>query len=186
MADIISGTGLNLLTSYLSRPKTTVIAGIRDPSATSSKSLSAVHRDPTSILIIVKIDNTSATDAKTAVEALRFEHHISKLDTVIANAAVQNNVFDKLADVDPAQVQEHISVNAIGSLILYQAVLPLLQNASQPKFVLLGSPMGSIGGMEMRPFPMNAYGVSKAAAHYFVRKIHFENEGLIAFAIDPG
>ena len=105
---------------------------------------------------------------------------------MIANAAVQNNVFDKLADVDPAQVQEHISVNAIGSLILFQAVLPMLQKASQPKFVLLGSPMGSIGGMEMRPFPMNAYGVSKAAAHYFVRKIHFENDGLIAFAIDPG
>ena len=174
------------MTTYLSRPKTTVIAGVRDPSTTSSKALSAVHRDPTSTLIIVKIDNTSTTDAKTAVESLQSEHNISKLDTVIANAAVQNNVFDKLADVDPAQVQEHISVNAIGSLILYQAVLPLLQKASQAKFVLLGSPMGSIGGMEMRPFPMNAYGVSKAAAHYFVRKIHFENEGLIAFAIDPG
>lgn len=40
--------------------------------------------------------------------------------------------------------------------------------------------------MEKRPVPMSAYGVSKAAAHYLVRKIHFENEGLIAFALDPG
>ena len=103
---------------------------------------------------------------------------------MIANAAVQNNIFDKVADVDLAQVQEHISVNTIGTLVLFQAVLPLLQKASQPKFVLLRSSMGSTGGMQ--PLPINAYGVSKAAAHYLVRKIHFENEGLIAFVIDPG
>lgn len=145
-----------------------------------------MHRDPSSTLIIVKIDNTSATDAKAAVESLQSEHNILKLDTVIANAAVQNQVFAKMADVDPAQVQEHFSVNAVGSLVLFQAILPLLEKASQPKFVLLGSPIGSIGGMEKQPFPLNAYAISKAAAHYIVRKIHLENEGLIAFVVDPG
>ena len=133
---------------------------------------------------MVKIDYNTSSDAKIAVQSLQSNHDISKLDTVIANAAVQNNIFDKIADVDPAQVQEHFSINALGSLVLFQAVLPLLQKASQPKFVLLGSPMGSIG--DMRPLPMDAYGVSKAAAHYIVRKIHFENEELIAFAVDPG
>ena len=105
---------------------------------------------------------------------------------MIANAAVQNQIFTPLAHVDPLQVQEHLSVNAVGALVLFQAVLPLLHKAPQPKFVMLGSPMGSIGGMEKRPVPMGAYGVSKAAAHYLVRKIHFENDRLIAFAIDPG
>ena len=95
-------------------------------------------------------------------------------------------VFTNLASVDPSQVQEHISINAVGTLVLFQALLPLLQKASQPKFVVLGSPMGSIGGIEKRPVPMGAYGISKAAAHYLVRKIHFENDDLIAFAIDPG
>lgn len=180
------GIGLSLITTYLSRPNTTVIAGVRDPSTPSSKALSGVHTDPSSTLIIVKIDNSTATDAKTAVAFLQSEHKISKLDTVIANAAVQNLVFATLADVDPAQVQEHLSINAIGSLLLFQAVLPLLQKASQPKLVVLGSPIGSIGGMEKRPVPMSAYGVSKTAAHYLVRKMHFENEGLIAFAVDPG
>ena len=159
---------------------------MRDLSGPSSRALLAVDKDPSSILIIVKIDNASATDAKAAVKSLQSKHNISKIDTVIANAAVQNLVFAKLADVDPAQVQEHIFINAVGSLVLFQAVLPLLQKASQPKFVVLGSPLGSISGIEKRPFPMGAYGVSKAAAHYLVRKIHFENEGLIAFAIDPG
>lgn len=117
---------------------------------------------------------------------LQSEHKISKLDIVIVNAAVQNLIFAKLADIDPAQVQEHISINAVGSLVLFQAVLPLLQKASQPKFVVMGSATGSIGGMEKRPFSMSAYGVSKAAVHYLTRKIHFENEDLIAFAVDPG
>ena len=113
-------------------------------------------------------------------------HQILKLDTVIANAAVQDQISTPLAQVDPLQVQEHLSVNVVGTLKVFQAVLPLLQRAPQPKFVVLGSPMGSIGGMEKRPVPMGAYGVSKAAADYLVQKIHFENDGLIAFAIDPG
>lgn len=95
-------------------------------------------------------------------------------------------VFGPLANVDVEQVQDHISVNTIGTLRLFQAVLPLLQKAAEPKFVALGSPIGSIGGIEKRPVPMGAYGVSKAGVHYLVRKIHSENEGLVAFVVDPG
>ena len=181
-----SGIGLSLLNTYLARPNSTVIAGVRDLSNSSSKALRSVNKHPSSIIIIVKIDNASATDAKDAMNFLQSEHKISKLDTVIVNAAVQNLIFAKLADVDPEQVQEHKSIKAVGSLVLFQADLPLLQKGSQPKFVVMGSAIGSIGGMEKRPFPMSAYGVSKAAVHYLVRKIHFENEGLIAFAVDPG
>ena len=182
----ISGIGLGLLTTYLSRPNSTVIAGVRDPASSSSKALLEIPKSRGTTLIVVKIDNNIATDAKAAADALQSDHRISKLDTVVANAGVQNMVFTNLASVDPSQVQEHISINAVGTLVLFQALLPLLQKASQPKFVVLGSPMGSIGGIEKRPVPMGAYGISKAAAHYLVRKIHFENDDLIAFAIDPG
>ena len=50
----------------------------------------------------------------------------------------------------------------------------------------MGSAVGSIGGMEKRPAPMFAYGASKAMLNYLIRKIHFENESITAFAIDPG
>jgi len=30
------------------------------------------------------------------------------------------------------------------------------------------------------------YGVSKAGANYFVRKVHFEHAGVIAVAVHPG
>lgn len=48
------------------------------------------------------------------------------------------------------------------------------------------SALATITGMELRPFSMSAYGASKAFGNYFIRKIHFENEGLVAFAMDPG
>lgn len=50
----------------------------------------------------------------------------------------------------------------------------------------LGSPIGSIGGMESRPFPLAAYGLSKAMIHWTTRKIHEEHPGIVAFVVDPG
>jgi norsolorinic acid ketoreductase len=69
---------------------------------------------------------------------------------------------------------------------LFQATNALLSKAKQPKIVLLGSPFGAIGGMEKHMNPMFAYGTSKAAAHYILRRIHFEHQNLIAFSVDPG
>jgi norsolorinic acid ketoreductase len=34
--------------------------------------------------------------------------------------------------------------------------------------------------------PTLAYGVSKAGANYFVRKVHFEHDGIVALAVHPG
>ena len=182
----MTGIGLGLSTHYLAQPDTTVIASVRDPDTPSSEALVSLPKGPGSKLVVVQIDSTSTTDANAVASTLVADHQISQLDCVIANASVQNLVFDRLDGVDPAQLQQHISANTIGTLTLFQAMLPLLRKSTRPKFVLLGSPMGSIGAMHERPVPMSAYGVSKAAAHYLVRKMHFENEDLIAFAIDPG
>jgi norsolorinic acid ketoreductase len=53
-------------------------------------------------------------------------------------------------------------------------------------FVALSTGIGSIGGMGSLPVPAMAYGVSKCALNYIVRKIHFENEKLIAWVLSPG
>jgi len=81
---------------------------------------------------------------------------------------------------------EHYNINVNGPLALFQATLPLLNSAKQPKIVTIGSSAGSVGGMEKRPMPNTTYGTSKAALHYLTRKMHFEHENLIAFPIDPG
>jgi norsolorinic acid ketoreductase len=91
-----------------------------------------------------------------------------------------------VAEVTVKDLQEHILINAIGPLLLFQAVLPLLEKSAKPKFVAISSSAGSIGGMDLRPFPNAAYGTSKAALNYLTRKMHYEHENLIVFPIDPG
>ncbi|THX58151.1 hypothetical protein D6D06_03210 [Aureobasidium pullulans] len=41
--------------------------------------------------------------------------------------------------------------------------------------------------MEHMPLmPVTAYGASKAALNYIVRKIHFENQGVCSWVLSPG
>ena len=123
------------------------------------------------------------------MEVLQTKHNITTLDNVIAKAGISDwKAFGPIASVKIDDVKEHVDVNAIESLLLFQATLPLLRKVTYGpgKFVTVSSPIGSIGAMEQRPYPMAAYGASKAMVNYLTRKIHFEREELIAFAVDPG
>ena len=189
MLHFTEGIGQGLLASYLSRPNTIVIAGLRDSSHPTAKALNDLPRDASSKLITVTLDSLTTSDPTTAVQILQEKHHISYLDTVIANAGISKpQGYGPIAGVNFEDVKEHIDVNAIGPLLLFQATLPLLQKAAHGpgKFITVSSPIGSIGAMEQRPFPMSAYGASKATLNWITRKIHFEHPDLISFATDPG
>lgn len=175
------GIGLGLTKSYLSRPNHTVIATTRG----ASESLTSLTHDSTSTLVVLNLDPSSAKSTSTAFATLP-SHNISHIDIVLANAALQSMAVGPVSTVDPAAVLEHFNANTLGTLHTFQSAWPFLQKAQAPKFVLLGSPLGSIGGIEKRPVPMNAYGASKVGAHFLVRKMHVENEGLVAFVVDPG
>ena len=178
------GIGRGLTSAFLARPNTTVIAAVRDPSHPTSQSLHSLPTGPSSNLITVKLDSASPADPQTAVTHLQ-DQGITHLDVVIANAGISKD-FSRVHEVPIHSLKEHIDVNALGPVYLFQTVYPLLQKSNRPIFVGVGSPLGSIGGMEMRPYPSAAYGPSKAMLHWIVRKIHFENEGFVSFVLDPG
>ena len=136
-------------------------------------------------VILVKIESTSDSDPATAVEQLRSQHGISKIDTVIANSGIAK-YYGPAFSTPISELREHIEINSVAPLILFQAVWPLLEQSATPKFVVVSSPLASIGDMEKVPMPTAAYGSSKAMVNYLVRKIHFEHEKLIAFVINPG
>ncbi|KAL2814907.1 hypothetical protein BDW59DRAFT_154100 [Aspergillus cavernicola] len=178
------GIGRALVEAFLARPSTTIIAAVRNPEDAASQSLTSLPKGPNSNLIIVKIDSKSPTDPTTAIQTLE-DHGINHLDIVIANAGISQGM-SPVHSVPIDTIREHIDVNGLGPIYLYQAVYPLLKKSQKPIFVGVGSPLGSIGGMEQRPFPVAAYGPSKAILHWIVRKIHFENEEFISFVADPG
>ncbi|KAJ5697882.1 hypothetical protein N7488_011566 [Penicillium malachiteum] len=179
------GIGRGLVEKFLARPNITVIAAVRDPAGASSQSLHSLPEGEFSHLITVKIESTSPTDPEAAVETLINEHGIDHVDVVIANAGISDD-FSTVHKVPIPVLRQHINVNGFGPIYLYQAVYPLLKKSEKPTFVGVGSLLGSIGGMEQRPYPCAAYGPSKAILHWIVRKIHFENEEFVSFVADPG
>ncbi|MCJ1465267.1 hypothetical protein MMC07_003883 [Pseudocyphellaria aurata] len=177
------GIGKGLVEKYLSRPNTTVVAGVR--SLASGEALNSLPAGAGSKIILVKIDSLSETDAQTAVSNLQSHHGIDRLDIVIANAGIAKHVG--LGVETPInEIKDHFMVNAVGPLILFQAAWPLLQRSETPKFLLISTVSASITKMESLPIPTTAYGSSKAAANFIVRKLQFENPSLVAIPMHPG
>ncbi|KAI8815070.1 aflatoxin biosynthesis ketoreductase-like protein nor-1 [Cladochytrium replicatum] len=181
------GIGFGLAETLLKRPGTTVIAGVRDPTK-AAKALAALHVATGSRLITVKIDSASETDALDAVNELTTKHGITHIDVLIANAGT-GSVDGHAMEITVKSMREYWEVNTLGPLLLFQATWPLLQKGSHPKFIAISTLAGSIGALDSFPIslPTGAYGSSKAALNYLVRKIQLDyKDKLIAVAIHPG
>ena len=180
------GLGRGLVEAYLSRPDNVVVAAVRDPTHSTSKSLYDLPKGSSSSIVVVKIESASETDPAEAISELRRTHDITAIDVVVANAGIVKG-FMRVEDASTADLLEHYHVNAIGAVILFRAVLPLLRNSQKTaKFIAMGTGAASIGEQEKAPVPNAVYGPSKAALNWFIKKIHLENEELVAFPIHPG
>lgn len=178
------GIGKALLETLIIRPNTVVIAGVRDIEK-STEDLSSVKVGADSKLIIVKIDSLAETDPYDAVVQLKSKYNITKVNVLISNAGILTTMGPTLEASEQA-VRDHFEVNTIAPLTLIKAFKPLLEASESPKFFVITAHLGSIADMESLPIPTFAYGVSKAAANYLVRKIHFENPWLISQSFNPG
>ena len=174
-----------MTTALLQRPSTVVVAGVRDPEHSTSQALSKLPTGQGSRVIIVKIDSQSSTDAAEAVKQLPTQHDISTIDVLLAVSGIAK-AYAPATEVPINEVQEHFDVNVLGPLKLFQATWPMLEKSTNPKFVAITTGLASITDMGSMPMPVTAYGTSKAALNYVMRKIHFENEKLIAFPLSPG
>ncbi|KAF5970001.1 ketoreductase [Fusarium bulbicola] len=179
------GIGRGLFDKYIARPDHVVVAAVRDPTAKSSEESLHATKGTGSRCILVKIDSASETDALAAMSTLKREHGIEKLDLVIANAGISK--YFGTAEVTPVkEMIDHFKINTVAPLLLFQATWPLLHTAKAPKFVSISSGAGSLGFMENLKVENTAYGSSKAALNFITRRIHFENQHLVAFSINPG
>ena len=104
---------------------------------------------------------------------------------VIANAGI-SNYYGKVGVTPLKEFTEHYQVNTLGPVILFQAVLPLLNAASSPKFVIISTEAASLASLEHIPLEHAAYGSSKVAVNFVAKKIHVEYPNIIAFPLNPG
>lgn len=116
---------------------------------------------------------------------------LDRIDVVIANAGTSSG-FKDIASTDPDDLLFDFKANAIGPAKLFRALWPRLRlspaEKDQRKFVLVTSSVASIGGLEQEHFPSTAYGMSKAAANWWAKKlsVEFQAQGLKVGIIHPG
>lgn len=117
-------------------------------------------------LLLVKIESTSPADPQEAVKDIKAAG-IDRLDIVIANAGISPYPAP-LDTVDIKDVIDTLQVNTIGPIRLFQAVKPLLEKSSSPKWISVSSGAGSITKLEAYKVSLvGAYGLSKAAQDWF-------------------
>ncbi|TLD11734.1 hypothetical protein PspLS_11809 [Pyricularia sp. CBS 133598] len=185
------GLGKGLLERYLSKPNHIVVAAVRDPSHSTVQALSSIPKADDSKLVVVKYDAALEQDAHDAVETLQKTHGIEKLDVVIANAAVAQG-FVPMKDAKRSDVLDHVNVNVLGVLSLFQATRALLEKAAaaspstdeKPVFAIIGTVAGSFGNQPQMPNAL--YGASKAMVHWYGLRLHQEEEWLSTLVIHPG
>jgi norsolorinic acid ketoreductase len=182
------GIGLALTSQLLQRANTTVVATVRNES-TDVAPLKALSKADGSNLIItyLSISTTSTTEVEDAHKALvksLKDHGIEKLDVVVANAGLGTS-WKSTLETPLSSVVTDFYANAVGPIALYQNVHPLLKAAPEAKFVIIGSILGSIGGM-MPGAPGLSYGVSKAGVHFAAKKMHNEEEKIVVLPVHPG
>lgn len=157
-----------------------VFAGVRNPSKATALKQAAANN---SNIHIVQLESTSISDAANAAKVV--QDITGGLDVVVANAGIANNWQTNLK-VDIESLLEHHRVNAVGPLILFQALYPLLAKRQTRKFITISTLAASINNTI--PVPDTVYGSSKAALNFITRSIHKEHseEGFIVFPLHPG
>jgi len=181
------GVGLAVVKQLLTTQSDSIVfAGARNPTtATSLKDLVASYP---SRLHIVKLDSTSAEDAKKA--AAYVEKTTDGLDYVFANAGyVEPSQQKFLEEVSTAAIKEHFEVNTVGPIILFQALYPLLLKRQTRKFIAVSTVLSSMAiKLPSLAVPDSPYTLSKAALNFLVVKIaaEYKQKGVIALAVHPG
>jgi len=60
------------------------------------------------------------------------------------------------------------------------------RSETKAKFIFISSAMGSLEAQPRLRIDATPYAISKAACNLLARKIHFEHDKLISFAVHPG
>ncbi|SCU94910.1 LAMI_0F00144g1_1 [Lachancea mirantina] len=174
------GLGFSLVKAFAQEAGTTVVTTARNPDAAAelqklSKSSGNIH--------IVKLDVDSEESINAAGAAIAA---ITKdLDIFISNSGI--------ADIDGYVLTtkkqnwiKHYTTNALGPILLFQALYPLLEKGKLKKAFFLSTVAASIQ-LEL-PIPGSAYGQSKAALNYTVRELALDlkKEGFTIAPLHPG
>ncbi|KAJ5775216.1 uncharacterized protein N7511_000227 [Penicillium nucicola] len=177
------GLGFGLVKSFVANPNYVVVAAVRDPAHPTVKELSELSTGEGSSIIVVKYDAGVEQSAFDAVKEAS-DKGVDHIDYVVANAGIAK-AYPLVKDAKRADVLEHIEVNVLSVISLYQATRPLLEKSiTKPVYAIMGSGAGALG--RQPPVPSAVYGASKSILPWYGVRINAEDEWLNTFVLDPG
>ena len=191
MVQSITGLGYALAASLLQRPEHIIIGAVRSPETFLALTALPHHETSSIIPVAMPFDAkdilSSQTNFQLVIRTLRSSHpEITHIDVIIANAGI-SNCHASVIDTSANAVVEHMAINSISPLILFQETWPLLMLSQNPRFIFISSISGSVQEVpNTSAFASVAYGMSKAAGNYLLRKIGAENSTLSVIALHPG
>ena len=179
------GLGLELTRQYLERGDQ-VFAASRQPAAAAD--LQRLHQQYADRLVLLPLDVTSDASIAAAVAAVAAE--TDALDVLINNAGVyphagSGDAHQRLGQLTHDDAIEALQVNAIGPLLVAQALLPLLRAGVKGRILSMSSGQGSLT-WKATGDPYH-YSASKAALNMYMRSLAAEigAYGLISVLVDP-
>jgi norsolorinic acid ketoreductase len=160
------------------------VAAVRNPEDTTSASLPSLAKASGNAVVLVKLD---AVADYAALASSLAANDVHSLDVVIANAGTAS-AWNTVLKTQLDEVAYDMQVNSVAPVRLLQTVWPLLQKGTQRKIVFMTSTLGSISELDKASYPGLAYGMSKAALNFFMKKasVELKDEGLVTGVIHPG
>ncbi|GAB3448011.1 SDR family NAD(P)-dependent oxidoreductase [Streptomonospora sediminis] len=140
----------------------------------------------------VGIDVTDDASVAAAVETIAAE---GGLDVLVNNAGVEprldGNAIPAAADETPELMKETFETNALGTLRMLRAFLPLLQESGAPVVVNLSSGLASISGIaepesHTHFYPGISYPASKAVVNVITIQYAKQYPRIRINAVEPG
>ncbi|HEX8504140.1 MAG TPA: SDR family oxidoreductase [Hymenobacter sp.] len=180
------GLGLELTRHHLERGDH-VFAASRQPDQATE--LQQLHRQYADRLVLLPLDVASAGSIAAAAQGVR--NVTDALDVLINNAGVyphagSGDAHQRLGQLTHKDAIETMQVNAIGPLLVSQALLPLLRAGRKGRILSISSGQGSLT-WKASGDPYH-YSASKAALNMYMRSLAAEvgHMGLISVIVDPG
>jgi NAD(P)-dependent dehydrogenase (short-subunit alcohol dehydrogenase family) len=174
------GIGLELVRQFLARGDR-VIATARKPGAASElNKLAFAHPGRLSVLPLDVARPASIDELAREVPLVA-----ESIDVLVNNAGVLP-AGERFGALEARHLEEAFRVNAMGPVLLTQALAPLFTRSGDAKVMNVSSVLGSIA--ERDAFYTPSYSISKAALNMGTRLLAhaLADQGVTVFAIHPG
>ena len=182
------GLGLEFVRQLAARGDD-VVAGVRQPKLADA--LNKLASKSAGRVTVVQLDVGEPDDI--AAATLHIGERFDSVDLLINNAGIWTAPDEPdrassgpLADLRPDAVLEVLRINAVGPILVTQALAPCLAAAGQGVVVNISSWLGSIRGATSRG--NLAYAMSKAALNMLTGRLAAElaGQGTIVVSMSPG